>query len=715
MTDTPNITSVIAGTTIGLQHQQARHNPEALEKALKERLSDEQFELVQPFIGQLPAIDGKSPQQIAPLYASAVENLVDKLGAFSASASNALAQWATELQGLNTISSDDLFEQSNKVLSNEFQNWFSQQLTSKLDPYLPTGVVDKFKLVDGTVESQADQIGRLAVPTLKAKIVEITEFVDGLKKHLDSEVVTGPEKSAGTAQIRQDSLPFLRSAFDALAKQSLTLSQLKDSKFLLNAGKFSQKVSEQLEKQFNAVDVDLSAEAADTIAAKIQWLPGMSEAQLQSSVKTMVDALKGQFNIEFSADPSAQLKRTLETEVARLSNNSSQPETLGNLFANIAVSLSNTKIQAFYNNEAIRAEQKTQITSDQVIGIGKHVSNDIRRLFGKMVRGEPVEPAFKERYASMADNLKTLTDRLRRITPRELETKQISAGHVMTARDLLSVVDASIANRFDEQVLFSMNERRVNRLEKRDKQKAALQELTARLKVFGKVQSKIHGKQSEGEGYNPAINIFTYEDFGYTSNADFAKSPEFKYLSSIKSDPDYSKGMDVWVKTSKINSKWEEYKRLDSGSITSFLAESQYKAPKYKVERPVVYKAVPEPKEVSGEYTKIWLKSDNIDTYIKPEFRDEIRNNSGPVSHFEFLQAEDVDPKDQEYKDSDKVKYLSNFSSSISDQSKLLNDEVQIKTTELNDTSSQYNSTVEAMNKFVQKYHSILEQILRSI
>lgn len=58
---------------------------------------------------------------------------------------------------------------------------------------------------------------------------------------------------------------------------------------------------------------------------------------------------------------------------------------------------------------------------------------------------------------------------------------------------------------------------------------------------------------------------------------------------------------------------------------------------------------------------------------------------------------------------------LSNFSSSVSAKSKLLNDEVQIKTTELNDTSSQYNSTVEAMNKFVQKYHSILQEILRAI
>ncbi|WP_260691919.1 virulence-associated V antigen, partial [Vibrio parahaemolyticus] len=49
------------------------------------------------------------------------------------------------------------------------------------------------------------------------------------------------------------------------------------------------------------------------------------------------------------------------------------------------------------------------------------------------------------------------------------------------------------------------------------------------------------------------------------------------------------------------------------------------------------------------------------------------------------------------FKDEEKTKKLSNFSSSVSDKSKLLNDEVQIKTTELNDISSQYNSTVEAI------------------
>ena len=82
----------------------------------------------------------------------------------------------------------------------------------------------------------------------------------------------------------------------------------------------------------------------------------------------------------------------------------------------------------------------------------------------------------------------------------------------------------------------------------------------------------------------------------------------------------------------------------------------------------------------------------------------------------DFLKKEGVDAKNKTYQnEKDEPTYLTDFSSSISDKSKLLNDEVQIKTTTLNDLSSQYNSTVEAMNKFVQKFHSILEQILRAI
>lgn len=79
-----------------------------------------------------------------------------------------------------------------------------------------------------------------------------------------------------------------------------------------------------------------------------------------------------------------------------------------------------------------------------------------------------------------------------KITPEEISSKEVNAEHALTARDLLSVIESSIGDRFDERVLFALNERRVDRLEKRNEQKEQLEDLTIQLKVFSVVQSKIH-------------------------------------------------------------------------------------------------------------------------------------------------------------------------------------------------------------------------------
>ncbi|MCV5343046.1 virulence-associated V antigen, partial [Escherichia coli] len=71
---------------------------------------------------------------------------------------------------------------------------------------------------------------------------------------------------------------------------------------------------------------------------------------------------------------------------------------------------------------------------------------------------------------------------------------------------------------------------RVNRLEKRNEQKEALQDLTVQLKIFGVVQSKIHSTQSVDGTYKPDDNAFSASDFNYSSVTDFQNSPEYKYL-----------------------------------------------------------------------------------------------------------------------------------------------------------------------------------------
>ncbi len=299
--------------------------------------------------------------------------------------------------------------------------------------------------------------------------------------------------------------------------------------------------------------------------------------------------------------------------------------TLSGLFANFAVSLTKIEIDNFYQDSAIDDVQKTQITAAQVNLIKENTERDIRLQFEKIVKGESTGGAsFTERYEALRKNLGgALKERLLNITDKEKADREVRAEHSLTARDLLAVVESSIGDRFDERVLFALNERRVNRLEKRNEQKEALQDLTVQLKIFGVVQSKIHSTQSVDGVYKPGDpeSNFKASDFNYSNQTDFEASPEYKYLTDNK--------------------------------ITN---------------------------------------------------------------HRDFLQKQGITIGDgASYQDEEKSKKLSNFSSSVSAKSKLLNDEVQIKTTELNDTSSQYNSTVEAMNKFVQKYHSILQEILRAI
>ncbi|MGL5812122.1 MAG: virulence-associated V antigen [Aeromonas sp.] len=58
---------------------------------------------------------------------------------------------------------------------------------------------------------------------------------------------------------------------------------------------------------------------------------------------------------------------------------------------------------------------------------------------------------------------------------------------------------------------------------------------------------------------------------------------------------------------------------------------------------------------------------------------------------------------------------LSNFATTVGDRAKPLNDKLSQKTTELNDISSRYNSVIEALNRFIQKYESVMQQILQAI
>ncbi|QNF17752.1 virulence factor [Aeromonas jandaei] len=68
-----------------------------------------------------------------------------------------------------------------------------------------------------------------------------------------------------------------------------------------------------------------------------------------------------------------------------------------------------------------------------------------------------------------------------------------------------------------------------------------------------------------------------------------------------------------------------------------------------------------------------------------------------------------------EYVNEKERRELNPFITAISDRSKTINDEVSKKTTLLNDFSSRYNSAIEALNRFIQKYESVMRDILQAI
>ncbi|HHX8696912.1 TPA: virulence-associated V antigen [Vibrio diabolicus] len=568
-------------------------------------LGEAETQQLASLISSLPTISGQTESQSIALYAAELENLKAKNNAFSGiPLSDTTSVWIKSLQGANSdgeLTAAELNVQTNQALSSQFQAWLSKSLTENVDSSLSTEFVSQFNL--GTQSNQAEQIANLSETGLANATKEISLFVAELANQMSSR------------EVRDASISFLRNAFSSLG--SVNLAQLKSSDFLLTKESFALQVSAQLKSSFQGIDITLSTDDANALANRITWTPGISKQQLKEALNDMAAQVKGQYSAAYVAGTD-NLKAELNTVIG-----GTKPLTLSGLFANFAVKLTKIEIDNFYQDSAIADVQKTQITAAQVNFIKENTERDIRLQFEKIVKGESTGASFTERHEALRKNLAALKERLLNITDKEKADREVRAEHSLTARDLLAVVESSIGDRFDERVLLALNERRVNRLEKRNDQKEALEDLTIQLKVFGVVQSKIHSTQSVDGVYKPGYpeSNFKASDFNYSNQTDFEASPEYKYLTDNK--------------------------------ITN---------------------------------------------------------------HRDFLQKQGITIGDgASYKDEEKSKKLSNFSSSVSAKSKLLNDEVQIKTTELNDTSSQYNSTVEAMNKFVQKYHSILQEILRAI
>ena len=603
MTDMTTMNSItgVLNTTANRDSQIAFQ--QSLVKTLSPILSDAHIDpnQLESLIRQLPMVVGRTEQESLDLYADSLGTLLKKQDAFTGTAATeTTAHWMRSLQNqaLNgQIAPKEVEMGVNTTLAHQFQSWFSTLLKDRVDSSLPTDFVANFRL--GGQSNQALQIEALDTSALKAATVEISSFVNALAVQMS------------TSEVRESAIPFLRNAFTNLG--SVNLNEIKNSDYFLTEESFRAAVTAQLVASFNSIGITISTADAQALANKIAWIPGMSKQELTDALNSLATQVKGQFENAYGAGGVTQLQTILDAEIARIKSDPSAI-TLSSLFSNIAIALINTQIDAFYNG--LLDVQVTQTTPEQLERIKQNTAQDIRLLFDKIVAGQDIGTDFIARHQKMMENLEKLNDRLGKITPEEISSKQVNAEHALTAIDLLSVIESSIGDRFDERVLFALNERRVDRLEKRNILKGELENLTMELRIFGAIQSKIHSKQSAKEKYEPGNTSFQASDFGYDSEASFKASPEYAYLT---------------------NNKFENHKDFLTKQGVSVAADS-----------------------------------------------------------FEGDQ-------------------LASFSNSVSDQSKVKNDTVQLKTTELSDISSQYNATVEAMNKFVQKYHSILQEILRAL
>lgn len=212
--------------------------------------------------------------------------------------------------------------------------------------------------------------------------------------------------------------------------------------------------------------------------------------------------------------------------------------------------------------------------------------------------------------------------------------------------------------------------------------------MTSELKIYGVIQSEINKVLSSGsQTFKTDFNLLNYKLYGYESQAKFMDGAEYKLLSKMLTNDLVKKAQQ------DLTNAENELTRLkviaNSGSTSEAVgarerlstAQADYESKKAILDQIVAEQRVT---------VKEFLESD--------------QKKSGAMSNIEPSYSYD--------KDNNK---LGNFSTSVSDRSRPLNDQVSETTTRLNDVSSRYNSAIEALNRFIQKYESMMQQILQAI
>lgn len=233
-------------------------------------------------------------------------------------------------------------------------------------------------------------------------------------------------------------------------------------------------------------------------------------------------------------------------------------------------------------------------------------------------------------------------------------------------------IDDDLITTFTGVMAFQDNQRKGLREE--------LAEMTAELKIYGVIQSEINKVLSaaSSQTFNTNFNLLDYKLYGYQSLAEFMDGSEFKLLSKMFTDGAVQKAQQDFT-----NAK-NELEKVTSASLdpkTLGEAKADYERKKANFEKIVATQVI------------------TVKTFLESG-----QKKSGAMENIEASYS---------YKKDDNK--LGNFSTSVSDRSRPLNDQVSEKTTRLNDVSSRYNAAIEALNRFIQKYDSIMRDILGAI
>ncbi|WP_368226781.1 virulence-associated V antigen [Aeromonas sp. R1-1] len=234
-------------------------------------------------------------------------------------------------------------------------------------------------------------------------------------------------------------------------------------------------------------------------------------------------------------------------------------------------------------------------------------------------------------------------------------------------------IDDDLITTFTGVMAFQDNQRKGLREE--------LAEMTAELKIYGVIQSEINKKLSEASDkptFNTNFNLLDYKLYGYESQAKFLDGAEFKLLSKMFTDDLVKNALQEFT---NAKNALEKVKSASLDSKTLGEASAAYERKKANLEQIVATQVI------------------TVKTFLESG-----QKKSGAMKNIEASYSYD--------KDNNK---LGNFSTSVSDRSRPLNDQVSEKTTRLNDVSSRYNAAIEALNRFIQKYDSIMRDILGAI